>query len=263
MLRTAGCWVLGAGLLAASPAEAAPHMWGAGGHVSTMVIPGRYPITFPNKVDNYNFIDEEEPGGGDPNSDEPKRDLDANGDPLFHGLERVKNDVSFGGDFVYYIDKDNRIGALAQMGVGRRYFDMNIMARYDRVYANASEFELLVGGALGVGSMRFRGSGPEKLAVSYFPIRANLGGLYRTDTMAFQLSLFAQSSIPSNQTYTKFDGTVVESVGTAFSLFSYLSSGLEFTFMYGDFKPPRKGKGKGGKGKGKGKGGKGGGGGRR
>lgn len=245
--------LVAAGLLVTTAAHAdETYMWGVGGHISTFVVPGKYPITFPDQVDKYNFIDEEEEFGGDPDSDEPKRDLDADGDPLFHTLERVKTDVHVGGDFVYYLDGENRIGLSGEVGSGTRYFDMNVMGRYDHVYTSIDEFELLIGGGIGVGAMTFKGTtSPEKLAVSYFPLRAQAAGLYRAKTAAFQLALYGQSNVPSNQTYTKADGTEVDSVGTAFSVFSYLSLGLEFTAMFGDFKPPvnkkKKGK-KGGKG---------------
>lgn len=245
--------LLAAGLLLSADAQAdETYMWGLGGHISTFVVPGRYPITFPTKVENYNFIDEELEFGGDEASDEPNRDLDADGDPLVHTLERVKTDVHVGADFAYYLDGENRIGLSGEVGTGTRYLDMNIMGRYDRVYTSFDEFELLLGAGLGVGSMSFKGAtSPEKLIVSYFPLRAQAAGLYRTKTSALQLALYGQSNIPSNQTYTKADGTEVESVGTPFAVFSYLSLGLEFSVMFGDFKPPVKKKKKGKKGGGK------------
>ena len=45
----------------------------------------------------------------------------------------------------------------------------------------------------------------------------------RWDQAAVQLGIFAQSSVPGNQTYTTDTGEVHESVGSAFSFFSYLS----------------------------------------
>lgn len=244
---------LALGLLMTPDAQAAePYMLGGGVHLGTFVVPGRYPISFPTQVENYNFIDEEDEFGGDPDSDEPKRDLDPDtDDPLFHTLEKVRTDIRFGGDFVYYLDGENRIGALLDLGFGKSYSDVAFMARYDRVMEKVDEFELLLGAGLGAGSMKFKGaSEPEQLAASYFPLRVNAAGLYRAKTMAFQLSLFGQTNIPSNQRYTKMDGTEVESVGTPFAVFSYLSLGLEFTTMFGDFKPPaKKKKDKGGKGK--------------
>ena len=49
-MKRAYGWVALVGLAMASPAEAkdsGAYMWGVGGHVSTVIIPGKYPITFP------------------------------------------------------------------------------------------------------------------------------------------------------------------------------------------------------------------------
>lgn len=237
-------------LLTPAQAQAAePYMWGAGGHIATFVVPGKYPMAFPTKVENYNFI-EEGPQAGDESlkGAEKKRDLDANGKPLYHTLERVKTDIRVGGDFVYYLSGENRIGAALDLGFGKQYLDGNVMARYDRVLNSFNEFDILGGLGLGVGSMTFRGSNEnEKLRVSYFPARGHVGAAYRTDTMSIQASLFLRLAIPSNQVYVTADGTEHEGVGSPVSFASHPAIGVELTALFGDFKPPVKKKGKGGK----------------
>ena len=55
-----------------------PYMWGVGVNLGTVVVPGQYPLAFPSKINNYNFI-EQGPRAGDENSNDPNRDLDADG----------------------------------------------------------------------------------------------------------------------------------------------------------------------------------------
>jgi hypothetical protein len=239
-----------------------PYMWGLGLKVGTIVVPGKYPITFPNRVDNFNFIEDGEQAGcventtGDLTGDadpcqEPKRDLDADLEPRFHTLTPVKSDISLGADLVYYFEKKYRAGAIVQVDLSKRFYDISIMPRFDVILIN-DQVDVYAGGALGFGFMKFAGEmGQEALKVPYYPLRAEGGALARWDTVAVQFGIFAQTTVPGNQTYTTSDGVDHESVGTAFSLFSYVSAGIEGTLYFGDFKPPKKKK----KGKGKGKGG--------
>ena len=264
-MRTSTAALALAGLLFAPEALAIdePYMWGVGPRVGTMVIPGKYPITFPTKVENYNFLESgpnsscdqgvETDGNGNDLCDNEKRDVDDNGVPQYHTLEQVRSDLNLGADFVFYLNKDIRIGAMGYGAFGKRYFDIAIMPKVDKILLE-DQIDVYAGGGIGFGFQRWSGAtGAEKLKIPYFPVRVHVGALARVPTAAFQLGIYGQSSIPGNQTYVTTDGTVHESVGSPLALFSYLSAGLEFTVYFGDFKPPKKKKkGKKGK-KGKGK----------
>ena len=245
--------LLGCGLTLAPQALALdePYMWGVGPRIGTIVIPGQYPITFPTKVENYNFLDSGPQAGCDPDTAtttgtttgaecDEKRDLDENGDPLFHDLKPVRTDVNFGADFVFYLNREVRVGALTYVGFAERYLDMAILPKVDAILLE-DQIDVYAGGGLGFGYMRFNGNvAPEVLKVPYYPIRGEIGALIRTPSTGFQLGLYAQSSVPGNQSYVKADGELVEGVGSPLSLFSYLSAGLEFSVLFGDFEPPKK-----------------------
>ncbi|RME27699.1 MAG: hypothetical protein D6798_03985, partial [Deltaproteobacteria bacterium] len=262
-MRTTTAALALAGVLFAPEALAIddPYMWGVGPRVGTIVVPGKYPITFPTKVENYNFIDQGKGSGcatgeffddrGNDLCDNEKRDVDPDtGEPLYHTLEQVRTDVNFGGDFVFYLNKQYRVGALGYVGMGKRYLDIAVMPKVDKILLE-DQIDVYAGGGIGFGFQRFSGvAGAEKLKVPYFPVRANVGALTRTPNAAFQLGVYAQSSVPGNQSYVSRSGEVYESVGTPLALFSYLSAGIEFTTYFGDFEPPKKKKGgkkKGGK----------------
>ena len=242
-------------LLAAPAAHAIddPYMWGAGIRVGTIVIPGQYPVTFPTKVENYNFITEGPSANCQTTTDlttttgtgtgtcDPKRDLDPDtGEPLFHTLSPVQNDISVGGEFNFYLDKQYRVGALGSFGFGNRFFDMNLMPKVDYIFLE-DQIDAFVGGGAGFGYQTFAGAGPvERLKVPYYPLRGHIGAIARTPTAAFQVSTYVQSHVPGNQVYVGADGTEYERVGSALSLFSYLAVGIELSGQLGDFEPPKK-----------------------
>ena len=185
-------WIAAAASLC-SPAHAIddPYMWGAGIRVGTIVIPGQYPVTFPTKVENYNFVTEG-PNANCPQETsttgstvtsptcDPKRDLDPEtGEPLFHTLSPVQNDVSIGGEFNFYLDKQYRVGALGNVGFGQRWLDMSLMPKVDYIFLE-DQIDAFVGGGLGFGYQSFAGAGPtERLKVPYYPIRGHIGALAR------------------------------------------------------------------------------------
>ena len=257
MIRTSTAALTTLGLFAATPALAIddPYMWGVGPRIGTTVIPGQYPVTFPTKLVNYNFIDDDSPEAGDTKSDDPKRDLDENDDPLAHGLSKVQLDVNMGGDFVFYFDKQYRLGALTGITLGKQFFDINLLPKFDYVLLE-DQIDVFVGGGLGFGFMKFAGNeGAESLRVPYYPVRAHVGAIARSDTIGYQLTVYAQSNVPGNQVYTTPDGVEHTNIGTPLAFTSYLAAGLEFSLLIGDFKPPKKKKGgkKGGGKKGGGK----------
>ena len=81
------------------------------------------------------------------------------------------------------------------------------------------------------------------------------GAIARSDTIGYQLTVYAQSNIPGNQVYTTPEGVEHTNIGTPLAFTSYLAAGIEFSLLIGDFKPPKKKKGgkKGGGKKGGGK----------
>ncbi len=273
-MRTSTAALALAGLFLAPEALAIddPYMWGVGPRVSTIVVPGRYPITFPDKVDNYNFIADDAENGscnpntagnfpnGDPLCENERRDIDpVTGEPLYHSLERVRGDIEVGGDFTFYLNKDIRVGLMGEVGFGKRWHSIQFLPKVHKVLLE-DQIDVYAGGGIGFGYQAFKGvTNTEKLQIPYFPVRVEVGAMARIPTAAFQLGIFAQSSIPGNQTYTTAAGDKYESVGTPLAFASYLSAGIEFTTYFGDFKPPKGGGKKGGKKGGKGGGKKGGG----
>ena len=225
------------------------NMWGVGAKLGTTVLPGRFPLAYPSKISNYNFI-EEGPQAGNENADEPNRDLDENGDPIYSTLERVRWDGQLSFDGFYGIDRWNRIGAMAGFGAGTGYSDIYFMLHYDRVLVSESDIDVLAGGYLGFGQMGFKdpNDGPERLRVPHFPVRARLMAQLRAKTTAYGLGIYGGTNIPSNHFYTDLNGTERDDVASPFNLFLYMHAGIEFSFQYGDFTPPKKKK-KGKKGK--------------
>lgn len=181
-----------------------PYMWGVGPRVGTMIIPGSYPGKFPRYV----------------------RD---NGD-----LERVRGDIFFGVDSVYYANGHSRVGAFAGLGLGKQYFDAHLQFEYNYVLS-ASALDFLFGGGVGFGTYRFSGEGDEQMVVPYYPLRVETSGLLRDNSRAYQLTVFGQVAVPSNHFYRDFNGLEVDDVGGGF----YATVGIEASVMFGDFTPPR------------------------
>ena len=265
MKRVLGCALVLAGTLSATDASAKknglePFMWGVGPSIGTIVVPGRYPLALPSKINNYDFIDEGPRAGAD-DGDNKNRDTDAQGDPRFTSIERVRDDLRLGFEGFYGIDRDNRVGAGVGTAFGRGYSDLWFTFNYDRVVITKHPFNVIVGAGAGFGTTRFKGTNEEingfeneVLRLPYFPLRVRLQGQLRNGGSMFGLGLFGQTAVPSNTYYTDLDGND-QSIESPLNLFLYLSAGLEFTVQFGDFTPPKKpGKGP------KGKGGKGGGG---
>jgi hypothetical protein len=219
-----------------------PYMWGVGGRISTTAVPGKFPLSYPTKISGYNFIDEG-PRAGDEDFEDPNRDLDEDGNPLFTELPKVGFDLGIEADGMYALDEQNRIGALTGFRLGKGFSDFYFMLNYDRVlYSDSSGFDLVAGGYAGAGSMTFKApdDGPEKLRVPHFPIRAHIQGQLRNKTQAYALGIFGGTNIPSNHYYTDLDGTERDDVGSPFNFALYLHAGVELSVQFGDFTPPKK-----------------------
>jgi hypothetical protein len=261
-------------LVGASAADAqaqqGPYMWGVGVKLGTSFIPGQYPIAFPAKIDNYDFIDEDDPSGlgGTTDGDLRKRDVDENGEARYSTLQRVGFDGRIGAEGFYGIDPMNRVGAGFGFGLGRDYFDGWFTLNYDRVLSNQGTFALVAGGQVGYGSVRFDGDEDlpggdnEYLQMPYYPLRLRAQGQFTSDTTLLGVGFFGQLAVPARTIYVDLDGVEQPAVGGFGNFLLNPMVGIEVDLQFGDFVPPRP-KGAGGKGKkaGGGAGGGGGGGG--
>ena len=214
-----------------------PYMWGVGGRIGTMAVPGRFPISFPTKISSYNFDDT-----GNENADDPNRDLDEDGEPKFTQLQKVGFDVNLEADAMYALDRYNRVGALVGGRFGKGFNDLYFMVNYDRVvYSDDTGFDILAGGYVGAGSMRFSAgdASPEILRVPHFPLRAHVMAQVRNKTQAYAFGLYGGTNVPSNHYYTDLDGTERDDVGSPFNLALYVHAGVEISVQFGDFTPPK------------------------
>jgi hypothetical protein len=194
-----------AALFAATPAQAEPYMWGVGGTIGTIAVPGQYPWGFPPAVGDYGTI------------------------------QKVQGDFLLGLDGVYYASESTRFALQGRLDLARGFTDANILGKYNYIIPQGDEIDVVTGVGLGFGSQKFKGYAYEELKIPYYPVRGEVGLMYRNGEGALQLLLFAQFDIPANHKYTNWNG-FEEDVGTGF----YLSIGLEFAVMVGDFSPPKK-----------------------
>ena len=215
------------GLFISEPALALDtYMWGVGPRIGTTVLPGRYPAVFAPKIKNYDLDGDDE------------RDVNDEDEEIFTSLERVKFDVIFGVDGVYYATKHTRLAATVGMDIGKRFTDGHFIARYNYV-GSTGAIDFLFGGGLGFGLQGFRGEiKAEKLKISYYPLRVEGSALVRDNTRGYQATIFAQYNIPGSHAYFAQDGEQYK-VGSGV----YLFMGVELSVFFGDFTPPRPGKG--------------------
>src|SRR5262245_56309795 len=117
MIERLAWWgaLVGVGLLS-TPAMATDNedLWGIGVRLGTSFIPGRYPATFPNDIDDDTTT-----------------------------LERVGPDMRVGIDGFYGIDLKNRFGAGVGTGFGTRYNDLWFTFGYGRVLVLENDFEFV------------------------------------------------------------------------------------------------------------------------
>jgi len=195
------------GLVSTDALALDPYMWGVGPKIGTMVLPGQYPVRFPQAVRN-----------------------DANAD-----LSRVKNDLSLGVDAVYYINGRSRARSFASLGfgLGEPYFDANWNVGYQFV-AVTGAMDVLFGGAAGVGTATFHGTELARLQMPYYPLRADASALIRDETRGYQATAYFVYNVPGKQTFTGSDGVdLTVGWGVNFAL------GIEFALYFGDLMPPR------------------------
>jgi hypothetical protein len=210
-----------AGVALSEPAWALDYwMWGIGPKVGTTFLPGRYPIKFPNVVE-------------DDLVDDPNDDADPPGQ--IPSINKVGGDFIAGFNATYYASSSTRLGIDAGFDLGQSFFGANFMLEYNWV-KQSSALDFLLGAEAGAGTMVFNGIDPAKLRVNTFPVRAESGLVIRDNSRAYQGSLYYQFDIPSRQIFTPSVGDTLDG-GVGIGL--YMSLGIEVTLMFGDFTPPR------------------------
>ena len=227
--------------LAANTAEAKPYMWGVGGSVNTMLLPGGYPSTW-SKVKKVD--------GETPNLSPYTNEKGYLTSPHFND---VRGDIGVGARGLFYLNGTWRGRASGQLAFGENFRNSQLMLGVDKVLGGESGAFAFMGGELGFGSQKF--SSAEDSAVlktSTFPLRAHLGGYYKINQKnAIELSLFVAAPLPMLQTL-ETDGGEEHEMGVGLNPLQYANFGLEASYYFGDFSAPKGGK-KGKKGK-KGKG---------
>ena len=234
-----------------------PPMWGVGGSLGTMLIPGQFPLTNPRLK-------------GDATADQAL--LEDNGKTLSETVfPGVKGDAIIGARGMVYMNRTWRGSADFQLGFGSNYSSRQFTFEVDKTLVGEGPMSAFFGAGLGMSGMTFKSAGAgdnetEEVAAVIdsavykartFPVRARVGADYRLNKSMFELSLFGQLPLPSGQslTYEDIDGAEqVAEVGVGFNPLQYVQLGIELSGYYGDFKAREGGKskskgGKGGKGK--------------
>jgi len=205
------------------------YMFGVGPRVGTIVIPGAYPASFPS-FDELNQ-----------NGEETGEKVKIGDDTT---IEKVRGDLVLGAEGLYWADKTNRLAASAGLGFGSGYNDAHLILKYDKMQA-LDALDTFIGGGVGVGVANFRGENDEHLRVPYYPIRGEVGAIFRQKTYAFQALIFLNLNLPGRQTLTVTqeanDGTLYEAeYESSFGWSFYPQLGAEVQLLFGDFTKPRK-----------------------
>jgi len=191
--------------------------WGAGPQISTMLFPSAYPVSFPAGA---------------------KEDGKAGNDPL---VDKVGFDLNIAGRAVLYPTSSGRLGARLQFGFGANaYANQEFTLEYELTLKKQGTLQVLAGGGIGVGHERFHSLENEGyLNVSYYPIRAEISGLLRDNTRAYELGLWVTYHIAGSQNYYENANDLKPTDGKGDSLIAgslYFGLGLEATVFFGDFK---------------------------
>lgn len=214
-------------LLAVSPAHAIElRWWGVGPNIGTMAIPGSYPTALPINA----------------------KDPDTK-DPL---VTKVKGDVELGVRGVIYPTSTGRVGARGLLGFGTAGFNrQELTVEYDYAFVQAGDFQLLFGAGIGAGVERFPSTAESDTAllrVNYFPIRAQLAGLLRDRTRAYELALNGTFHIVGDNSWLDEPGDPDPKTAADMDVLvagaSYFALGAEATVWFGDFRSKQKASGK-------------------
>lgn len=215
-------------LLASAAALAEPqNWWGVGPTIGTTGFPIEYPAVMPELAQNND------------------------GDNL---VAPVTFDLRVGAHAVYYIGNGGRIGGRAfYAGNFATWGAQEITIEYDVVLTKVEKFQILAGGGLGFGHDRFgataEANNPDAyLDVTYFPLRAQIGGLFRNGARAYELQIFGTWHIAGEQKFSLTGEAADEETGTAIAdpfatdattksdTALYAAIGVEATVYFGDFK---------------------------
>ena len=211
-------------LLALVSPALADHWWGIGPTLGTTGFPLEYPAVMPALAQNSAGKNLVEPAGFD---------------------------ARIGGHGVYYIGNGNRIGLRAFYdGNFSTFSEGEVTVEYDWILTKDDNFQVFGGAGLGFGSDRFLNEADTRhLDVTYFPLRAQLGVLWRDRTRAYEADLFGTWHIAGDQSF--FDcgsggnceaehGTAVAdpfgSDSTKSDAALYAAVGAEVTVYFGNFR---------------------------
>jgi hypothetical protein len=216
--------------LTATTAEAKPYMWGVGGSVNTMVLPGGFPSTW----SRAKKIDGEVPAEAAPYTAE-------NGALQSPHFNDVRGDVGIGARGLFYLNGQWRGRASGQLGFGDNYRSSMVSLGADKIIAGESGAFVFVGGELGLGTQKFSSAEDSAyLKSSTFPLRANFGGYYKVNQKnVIELTVFVAAPLPMVQLLTTDAGDEVE-MGVGLNPLQYANIGLEASYYFGDFSKPRK-----------------------
>jgi hypothetical protein len=208
-----------------------PFMWGVGPTVSTIAYPGKHPLLFPKIPDDA----------------DGKFNRDVNDNGRITSLNEVRGDASVGARGVIYLNPDIRAGLRVHAySFGADYGAADFTIEAEKIFFKESKAAAFAGAGIGFGKMTFEGDSDEgvdglknpKLEMSTYLARGQVGGIYRMDKYAIELGLFANLLMPGVVEFTGQSGDQVEIDGVG-GKGTYWHGGLEATFYFGDFVPPK------------------------
>lgn len=212
-------------LLLVSSALADP-WWGIGPSLGTMGFPVDYPAVMPELAQS------------------------SKGKNL---VDPVQFDLRVGAHGVYYLGKSGRMGARLYYGGNFAAWNSQEMTvEWDWILMRHENFQVFGGAGLGFGHDHFGSvEGTEKkdpyLDVTYFPLRGQIGMLWRDRTRAYEANLFGTWHIAGEQTFSATGKAEDEENGTAVSdpfgtdttksdAALYVAVGAEITVYFGNFR---------------------------
>jgi hypothetical protein len=225
----------------ANAKDMAPPMWGIGPTLSTLVFPFNHPISLPTVQDEA-LVD----GVTDPYVN-TEGVLNTMSDDQFHD---VRGDAALGFRGVIYFNNEWRAGMRGNLGFGKDYSSGLFGLEVDKILFSDGRLNAFAGAGIGLGSMKFKSDdGNAYVKAPQYPIRGQVGGLYKLNKSAIELSFFLQIPISGRATLyiepENGDSTEIETRNL--NPISYMSGGLELAYYFGDFKQregKKKGKGK-------------------
>jgi hypothetical protein len=209
-----------------SSAFAGQHWWGVGPMLGTMGVPVEYPALMPPLAQ------------------------DTSGNNL---VAPVTFDLRAGAHGVYYIGGGSRIGARLHLaGNFATWGAQEATIEWDWILTKEQRFQVFAGLGAGFGHDRFGAEADSKrpdayLDVTYFPVRGQVGVLWRDRTRAYEGNLFGTWHFAGDQTFSKTGNAEDEEKGTAVAdpfggdtqksdAALYLAVGAEVTVYFGNFK---------------------------